>query len=144
MNMCDKGGFDGAKMALFVGDRLAVILRDTFPGLPYPGYWDFPGGGREGDEGPFACVQRECREELSVPVAPDQVVFRRSFDTGQRRNWFFVVRVGAAVRHHIRLGDEGQRWTLMKPATYMAHPKAVPMFQERLGIYLDGFHKAPR
>ena len=42
--------FRGAKLALFVGDDLAVILRDDIPHIPFPNCWDFPGGGREGDE----------------------------------------------------------------------------------------------
>ena len=123
-------------MALFVGGRLAVILRDDFAGLPYPGFWDFPGGGREGDESAFACAQRECREELSLVVSPDQVVWRRRFDTCKARNWFFTVRVAASERHRIMLGDEGQRWALMSVDTFLAHPKAVPMFQERLRVFL--------
>ncbi|MFC6585419.1 hypothetical protein [Sulfitobacter aestuariivivens] len=45
--------FAGAKMALYIGDRLATILRDDLPGLPYAGQWDLPGGGREGARRPL-------------------------------------------------------------------------------------------
>ena len=33
----DGGAFDGAKLALYLGARLAVILRDDRPGLVFPG-----------------------------------------------------------------------------------------------------------
>ena len=44
--------FIGAKLALFIGADLLTILRDDRPDIPFPGHWDFPGGGREGGESP--------------------------------------------------------------------------------------------
>lgn len=40
--------FDGAKLALYLGEKLAVILRDDLPGLLFADHWDLPGGGRRG------------------------------------------------------------------------------------------------
>jgi 8-oxo-dGTP diphosphatase len=34
----------------------------------FPGYWEFPGGKREGDESPADCLARELMEELAVGV----------------------------------------------------------------------------
>tara|TARA_B110000902_G_C13734419_1_gene370289 strand:- start:321 stop:506 length:186 start_codon:yes stop_codon:yes gene_type:complete len=60
MNMTvDDANFHGAKLALFGGDQLAIILRDDDPDMVSPNHWDFPGGGREGDEAPLACALRE-------------------------------------------------------------------------------------
>ena len=42
--------FSGAKLALFLGADLLVIRRDMRPDIPFPGHWDLPGGGREGEE----------------------------------------------------------------------------------------------
>ena len=42
--------FVGAKVALLCGDRILTYQRDTRPGLPWPGLWDLPGGGREMSE----------------------------------------------------------------------------------------------
>ncbi|WP_342667060.1 NUDIX domain-containing protein [Leisingera methylohalidivorans] len=51
--------FSGVKLALFLGRDRLVILRDGAPDIPYPGYWDLPGGRREGRKSPEACALRE-------------------------------------------------------------------------------------
>lgn len=135
MNMGDAEVFDGAKLALFLGDRLAVILRDEIPGLPFAGYWDLPGGGREGAESPWRCAQRECQEELGLDVPFDAVTWSRDFREGVAVKWFFVAHLPEAVAQDVIFGNEGQRWTLMDPQVFVAHPKAVPAFQDRLRLY---------
>lgn len=129
-------GFDGAKLALYLGDELAVILRDDTPGLPFAGHWDLPGGGREGDETPLDCALRECREELGISVPPAAVVWEGRFTEGMQVKWFFVARLPAAAVSGVFLGDEGQCWRLMTQAEFLAHPRAVPAFQDRLRVYL--------
>lgn len=64
----DGAPFDGAKLALYLGPQLAVILRDATPGLGFADHWDLPGGGREGRERPLDCALRECKEELGLQV----------------------------------------------------------------------------
>jgi 8-oxo-dGTP diphosphatase len=131
-------GFDGAKLALYLGDRLAVILRDDRPGLLFPGHWDLPGGGREGDETPLACALRECQEELGIAVPEEAVIWRAPFDEAGRTKWFFVARLPETATEQIVFGDEGQRWTLMAEDEFLNHPDAVPAFQDRLKVYLEG------
>ncbi len=130
--------FEGAKLALYLGDKLAVILRDDIAGLPFAGFWDLPGGGREGAETPLACALRECREELGLVVPPETVVWQKEFAEGAEIKWFFVAKLSANAVKDVIFGDEGQRWQLMSAAEFMAHPKAVPAFQDRLGSYLAG------
>lgn len=129
--------FDGSKIALFLGDALAVILRDETEGLPFAGYWDLPGGGREGDETPFACGQRECLEELGLHVPQSAVDWSQAYAEGVQTKWFFVAHLPASAADRVVFGDEGQCWTLMSPADFVAHAKAVPAFQNRLRAYLD-------
>ena len=130
--------FDGAKMALYLGDDLAVILRDEKPGLPFAGYWDLPGGGREDNEPPLICAQRECREELGLDVPDDAIVWQRQFPDAGGVKWFFVAKLPKRAAEDVVFGDEGQRWALMTPQAFLAHPKAVPAFQQRLRDYLEG------
>ena len=137
MNMADDETFGGAKMALFLGGRLVVILRDDLPDLPYANHWDLPGGGREGSETAFECVRRECLEELGLEIAPASVLWKRAYHTDGTTNWLFVVGAPAETSQDIVFGDEGQRWTLMDPQVFLSHPMAVPRFQDRLRDYLE-------
>ncbi len=130
--------FHGAKLALFIGTRLAVIRRDDIQGIPWPDYLDFPGGGREGAESALECALRETREELNVLVPPEAVVWGKRFDEDSGAKWFFAGHLPDSAEHLIRLGNEGQFWQLMSPQVFIAHPKAVPQFQERLAMYLSG------
>ena len=128
--------FTGAKMALYIGDQLAVILRDDLPGLPYAGLWDFPGGGREGDESPLECALRECHEELGLKVTRAAVEWEYAFVEDGQDKWFCVARLPATAVDDVVFGDEGQRWELMSTQQFLTHPKAIPFLQERLRVYL--------
>src|SRR4028119_1117133 len=61
--------FHGAKGVVLVGDRLLALLRDDHPGLPWAGWWDLPGGGREAREAPAETFAREAREERGRDIA---------------------------------------------------------------------------
>ncbi|NRB05744.1 MAG: NUDIX domain-containing protein [Rhodobacteraceae bacterium] len=130
----------GAKLALFVGDELAVLKRDDAPGLLWADAWDLPGGGREEeDQSPLACVLRETKEELTLDVAPTAIVWgRRYINSIGRGAWFFAGRVPGDRAAELRLGAEGQRWSLMPVGVFLASTCVVPQFQVRLRDYLDG------
>lgn len=133
----------GAKLALFVGDPLVVIERDDRPGLIWPGAWDMPGGGREAGETPLGCALRETREELSLVVTPDAVIWGRPYlNSIHRQVWFFVAHLPAARGREIALGAEGQSWTFMMADEFLAHDKAVHPFKPRLADYLKGVQSA--
>ena len=131
------------------GGALAVILRDDDPSIVLPNHWDFPGGGREGDEAPLACALRETREELGIHVDPANVVWGKGFERPAGNKWFFVAQVSASVADEITLGDEGQMWRLMSPEQYSELPNHIPKFAGRLSLYLSGvagdpFERTPR
>nr|WP_114293081.1 NUDIX hydrolase [Pseudosulfitobacter sp. DSM 107133] len=130
--------FAGAKLALFIGARLAVIRRDDIADIPWPDYLDLPGGGREGRESPLACALRETQEELGLTVPPDAVVWGKRFVESDGNKWFFAAHLPETDEAKIVLGDEGQSWQLMAPQMFIAHPKAVPQFQARLALYMSG------
>jgi 8-oxo-dGTP diphosphatase len=139
-NMGTEGGFDGAKVALFLGDKLAVILRDDLPGLSFAGHWDLPGGGRERHETPFECVARECEEELGLVLRQQNMVWSRAFSnavTGKGNVWFFVAKLPVDAVEQVRFGSEGQCWSMMSTQGYLSHPKAVPAFQGRLRMWME-------
>ncbi|MFD2739765.1 NUDIX hydrolase [Sulfitobacter aestuarii] len=128
--------YEGAKLALYLGPKLAVILRDTDPALPFPDHWDLPGGGREGEEAPLTCALRECREELGLDVPPEAVIWGRRFDENGQGKYFYVAHLAADAAEQVVFGNEGQRWALMDETAFLSHPRAVPAFQSRLRTYL--------
>ncbi|MDE4173907.1 NUDIX hydrolase [Phaeobacter sp. PT47_59] len=128
--------FSGAKLALFLGSQIVVILRDDKPDIPYPGHWDLPGGGREGHETPEDCALRETEEEIGLRLGPRDLSWARHYQRPRGRVWFFVSHQPVALASAIRLGSEGQRWALMAPQDYCAHPLAVPHFTTQLAQYL--------
>ena len=133
-------GFVGAKAALFCGDALLTCLRDTHPGLPWPGMWDLPGGGREGDESPEACLLRELHEEFGLLLPPTRLTWRivlPSMGDPARASVFFAGWVTQADVAAIRFGDEGQDWALMPTEEFLSHPKAIPDLQHRVRLALS-------
>ncbi|MBV9840151.1 MAG: NUDIX hydrolase [Sphingomonadaceae bacterium] len=103
--------FHGAKIALLCGGRILAYQRDDKPGIPNPGLWDLPGGGREGDETPIATALRETQEEFGLPLPPGRVVWQRryaSVDWPGHMGWFLVGTITPAEIAAIRFGEEGQ------------------------------------
>jgi len=131
--------FLGAKLFLFLGSDLVVIKRDDKPEIPFPGYWDLPGGGREPGETPQQCVLRETREEVGVKLDPQHLVWARFYG----RSWMFAGHLPLARRGELQLGDEGQELRLMSVEAYLEHPKAVPQFVSRLQHYLGVLRGCP-
>ncbi len=131
--------FSGAKIALLCDDQLLIYLRDDKPDIPWPGLWDLPGGGREGDETPQECAFRETWEEFSLTLDPAWVVSTRVY-RGQGMNgldtWFLVAQVPAGTFDNIVFGDEGQHWEVVPAPTFVQMEGAVAPLQRRLGEYL--------
>lgn len=131
--------FTGCKLVLVCGNALLTYQRDDRPGLPWPGRWDLPGGGREGDETPEACVLRELAEEFGLHLPPGRLEWRRVWPSmldPRRRSVFFAGRILEAEIAAIRFGCEGQVWRMMAVEAFLAHPLAVPELQRRVGVAL--------
>jgi 8-oxo-dGTP diphosphatase len=131
--------FGGAKAAFLNGGRVLCYLRDDFAGLPFAGHWDLPGGGREGDETPEACLLRELEEEFGLRFGQERLVWKREFRWWHKPDmcvWFFGGWITETEIAAVRFGDEGQYWQMMPVDAFMAHEKAVPDLQRRLGMML--------
>ncbi len=136
--MSEDTHFRGAKLALFIGGHLAVIMRDDKPGLPWAGYLDLPGGGREGLESPEDCALRETQEELGLIVPRSELIWKREYVASSGEPvWFFGAMLHADRARDVRMGDEGQYWTLMKPQDYLTHDRAIPHFATRVADFLS-------
>ncbi|MFA8387400.1 MAG: NUDIX domain-containing protein [Pelagibaca sp.] len=125
--------FGGAKLILFIGDRIVVLRRDNKPDIPWPGRLDLPGGGRDGSETAEACVLRETFEEVGLTLDTGDLVWCDRFKAGV----FFAAHLPEDAEARIVFGSEGQGWELMDPAEYSRHPEAIPHFADMVQRYLD-------
>ena len=103
--------FTGVKATLLVEQSILVILRDNKPDIPWPNTWELPGGGREGQETPLECLQREVWEALG--------------------------RISQEQYREIRFGDEGQEFKLMPVEDFIKAEGVIPQLQERFKDYLS-------
>ena len=131
--------FVGAKVVLLLGAEMLTYLRDDKPELAWANMWDLPGGGREREESAEGCVLREVEEEFGVRLPPERLVWRRVWpsmmDAG-RNSVFFAGRISVAEVASIRFGDEGQYWQMMAVGAFLAHDRAIPEMQRRVGVAL--------
>ncbi|PMG78060.1 hypothetical protein BCU84_08300 [Shewanella sp. 10N.286.51.B7] len=132
-------GFTGCKLALFYNEQLVVYLRDNISSIPFANMWDFPGGGREGNETPEQCVLRELHEEFSIALPTERLIYKQQAinQTSDGISFFFVAQATQLEIESIHFGDEGQYWQLMSIEEYMNDKDAILPLQQRLACYLE-------
>lgn len=141
MELLDKHlDFTGCKIALFCGDKLLTILRDDKSNIPYPNTWELPGGGREGDESPFECAEREVYEELGIHLTEDCLLWSKVYPSmlfEGKESVFLVGKLTQEQFDSIVFGNEGQGYKLMPIDEFLDSDKAVPQLQDRVRDYLE-------
>lgn len=132
--------FTGSKIALICGDKVLTILRDDKENIPCPNMWEFPGGGREGNESPFECAAREVYEELSIHLTEDCLLWSKVYPSmlfADKQSVFLVGQLTQNQFDSIVFGDEGQAYRLMPIEEFLKSKQAVPQLQGRLRDYLE-------
>ena len=132
--------FSGCKIALLCDDKLLTILRDDKASIPYPNMWELPGGGREGEETPFECVQREVFEELGLKLEEAAIVWAKEYKGMLDPDKTSIFMVGTITQEEfasIAFGDEGQAYQMMDVSQFLADEKVIPQLQSRLRDYLE-------
>lgn len=131
--------FSGAKIAVLCDGHLLIYQRDDKPTIPWPGLWDLPGGGREGDETPQQCALRETWEEFGLTLDPAWIVWTRVYPGHGMQGldtWFLVAHVPAGTFDRVVFGDEGQRWEVSTVEAFLAREDGIDRLQARLRDYL--------
>ena len=128
--------FHGAKLAILAGESILTIQRDDLPSIPWPGYWDLPGGAREHGESPRDCVLRETREELGIDVPDSLMTWGGCWPSPPSHIWLFVAEWPDFDPSTIRFGDEGQRFAVAPISWFLTRARAIPSQKIRLGGYM--------
>ena len=132
--------FSGCKIALLCDDKLLTILRDDISTIPWPNMWELPGGGREAEETPFECVQREVFEELGLKLEEADIVWIKEYQGMLDPDETSIFMVGTITQEDfasIAFGDEGQAYQMMDVNQFLADKKVIPQLQSRLSDYLE-------
>ena len=131
--------FTGSKIALICGGKVLTILRDDKDDILCPNMWDLPGGGREGDESPFDCAQREVYEELGIHLTEECLLWSKVYSSvlfEGKQSVFMVGQLSQDQFDSIVFGDEGQAYQLMKVEEFLTSSQVIPQLQRRLRDYL--------
>lgn len=132
--------FSGCKIALICDDKLLTILRDDKASIPYPNMWELPGGGREDEETPFECVQREVFEELGLKLEEADILWVKDYQGMLGSDKTSIFMVGTITQEEfagIVFGDEGQAYQMMAVSQFLSDKKVIPQLQDRLSDYLE-------
>lgn len=132
--------FSGGKIALICDDKLLTILRDDISTIPWPNMWELSGGGREGEETPFECVQREVFEELGLKLEEADILWVKKYQGMLNPDKTSIFMVGTITQEEfasIVFGDEGQTYKLMDVSQFLVDEKVIPQLQDRLSDYLE-------
>ncbi|MGT2951126.1 DNA mismatch repair protein MutT [Streptococcus cuniculi] len=141
MNLLDKRfNFSGSKIALLKDDQILTVLRDDIPTIPYPNTWDLPGGGREGNETPFECVQREVFEELGITISKESIGWVKAYPgliDLTKDSVFMVGEISQDQIDKIVFGDEGQGWKMMPIEYFLSDDQVYESLKGRLRDWMS-------
>ena len=123
-------------------DGFALMHRkDVIKNPDRQEYYVFPGGGREGQETPLECLQREVWEELGLTLIEESIIWSKIYPSmldKDRAAVFVVGRISQEQYRVIRFGDEGQEFKQMPVEDFIKAEGVIPQLQERIKDYLVG------
>jgi len=98
----------GTKGLVIYKGKLLLILRDNKPDIPFPGTWEYIGGGKDENETFAEAGLREIGEELGV--RPRSYTFLGTDNYPTRQAGRFIAILSRDEYQKIRLGSEGQKY----------------------------------
>lgn len=116
--------------AVIERDGLFLVTRRQ-RGVHLEGFWEFPGGKCERDEGLDACLLRELREELAVDAHVGAEIFTTTHDYSERRVELHFLRCVLIGDPAPQIGQE-MRWVPRAELSDLEFPPADAELIERL------------
>lgn len=90
------------------GGRLLIAQRK--PGAHLGGFWEFPGGKRQGDETMAECLVREVFEELGIEIRPREFLCRTNYEYPEKRVALYFYLCDWTAGRPVRRGCRDFRW----------------------------------
>lgn len=134
----------GASIAILseneLGEHYVVaIQRDDKPDIPYPGWWELPGGTLEPGEDSEAGAVREGLEEVAIYVEPHEITGNDQHlveGTGTPNTTLVVAIVSLEKVLRMQLGSEGKDCKLIELGNFLVDASVIPEHRMRLRRYL--------
>lgn len=110
-------------------DMFILFLRDDKDSIPFPGYWDFFGGGIEDGEDLLECIKREIKEELSIDTEPKYLETIPEDTNPVRYVAVFEATLNDEQFSSMKFTGEGQRWDEFT-SQQLKDMKTIPHFNK--------------
>jgi 8-oxo-dGTP diphosphatase len=135
------------KAIIFRSDgRILMQQRDDFPGLPFPGCWNFFGGQAEEAESPSDALERELIEELGcVPgrLGPELLKWEWHSDWTATQNHFFPVHCEVEIDRLVLTEGQAMAWFPLEDLVRVPLTPAVYENFSEIAKFLDQFRDDP-
>ena len=119
----------GSKGLVVYNKKVLLYLRDNKPNIPYPNFWDMPGGGKDKGETYKQAALREIEEEFGI--TPNSFHFIGYEIYSGRKAYRFVAFIDNKDYKKISLGKEGQNYRFFSIEEALAK-KLIPGLKEFL------------
>ncbi|MEI7688713.1 MAG: NUDIX domain-containing protein [Candidatus Nomurabacteria bacterium] len=135
--------FIGVKGMVFIDGKIIVIRRDNNTKI-FPLRIDLPGGGREKGESPFETFKRELKEELSIDINEEDILFAYLYgdETYKEHLAYFMVTKNLNIKkEYVVLGNEGLEFKFISPEEFIDLDDSIIHLQSEVKKYLNSIKK---
>jgi len=116
-------------------DGKVLALKRSMESITFPGYWSFPGGGADPGENPFLCAVRECKEETSLELDPEGLIFIFCHNVNGKAIKFFWTK---SFKGSVVLDEENTHYKWIYPSQvgtlmpFMPTPRKLNLFMRSI------------